>query len=57
MGLLKLQKDYFILFLGKTYFDFASVWVNVEIRVVLKFLKNDEKCWKIIEFLTKFLKL
>jgi len=37
MGSLKLQNDYFILFSGKTRFDFASVWVNVEIRVVLKF--------------------
>jgi hypothetical protein len=31
--------------------------VNVEIWVVLKFFKNDEKCRKIIAFLTKFVKL
>jgi hypothetical protein len=57
MGSLKMQNDYFILFLGKTHFYFTSVWVNVEIWVVLKFLKSDEKSWKIIAFLTKFLKL
>ena len=57
MSSLKPQNGYFILFLEKTHFDFTSVWVNVEIWVVLKFFKNDEKCRKIIVFLAKFLKL
>ena len=40
MGSLKLQNGYFIF--EKNMFDFASVWVNVEIWVVLKILKSDE---------------
>jgi len=31
MSSLKLKNAYFILFLGKARFDFASVWADVEI--------------------------